>query len=334
MLGYLEYRFGPGNRLARWRWPYFLTFDDGAVVALEKANRLARMREMVSGTTYAVYDAAFRKTLREMPWGEWWSGWEGRPLFCRLEYLKAIQHWIESSKLNRIQGLERFTQRHLINGVTQTFDDAYFRHRHRRLRFLRGEYAYHRRVFENHLFLEEAPLDRGDFVIISAPFCSTGCVPEGFASILDQAKQLEVPVIVDCAYFGTCHGLDLDLRHPAIESVSFSLTKGLGLGEIRSGIRFSDIDNESPICQQNKYDHTVLGAAKIGLYMMSLFSPDYIPTRFLESQSQVCDELGILPTPCMHLALGGDDWDHFKIDGRYNRLGIRDLVKARFQGKI
>lgn len=285
------------------------------------------LRALVQNRNFAVYDPLFTKALREIPWADWHG--EERPFYCRKEYLEFYPKWIASSALNHIAGLERFRERHLINGTTQTFDEAYMKYRGKRLRLFRGEYAYHHRVFGAAVFLDDSPLESGDFVIVSAPFSATGGLHPGFYSLLDEAGRLGVPVIVDCAYFGTCTDFHLNVDHPAIESVSFSLTKGLGLGDVRSGIRFSNIDDQNPICQHNKYDHTVLAAARIGLYMMKKFSPDHIPLRYREIQLAVCRDLEIDPSPCMHLALGGEEWAHFRYDGKYNTLGIRELIRAR-----
>lgn len=287
---------------------------------------------LISKRTKAVYDYEFIKALRELPWREWFD--HAETFRCRTDYLEAIPQWISSSRLNRIEGLERFKIRHLINGTTQTFDEAYQKYATRRLRFFKGEYAYHRRVVPEWKFLEDEPLASNDYVIVSAPFCSTGDVHPQMNEMLDQALRLQVPVIVDCAYFGTCVDLKLSVDHPAIESVSFSLSKGLGLGDIRSGVRFSNIKDKLPISQQNDYDHTVLCAAKIGLFMMNRFSPDQVPLKFRDAQLDVCRELGVTPTKCMHLALADQHWPDYMIDGTYYRVGIRDLVKARKQNKI
>ena len=67
--------------------------------------------------------------------------------------------------------------------------------------------------------------------------------------------------------------------------------------------------------------------------MQNLESPDYIPKRYRQHQLGVCADAGIVATKCMHIAIGGEDWSDFNIDG-YNRIGIRNLVKARKQGKI
>lgn len=284
---------------------------------------------LLTQKTHAIYDYDFILALKKMPLQEWLE--RPAPFRCREAYLAHYDKWIHSSQLNTITGLENFARRDLINGTTQTFDEAYMKYAHRRLRVFRGEYRYHMRIVNNWSFIEEAPIDANDYVIVSAPFCSTGDVHPRLHALLDNCAQKQVPVIIDCAYFGTCENIRIDVSHSAIESVSFSLSKGTGLGDIRSGIRYSNLDDNNPICQQNNYDHTVLFAARVGLYMMENFSPDFIPQRYSEVQKYVCEQLGLTPTPCMHLALGDASWDAFKIDDTYNRVGVRELVRSEFK---
>lgn len=296
-------------------------------MATHKENFIAN--NLISQKTQAIYDYDFIKALQKIPFAEWMS--QPAPLRCRKEYLDFYKSWIHSSKLNTISGLERFSRHDLINGTTQTFDEAYFKYAHRRLRVFRGEYRYHMRTVSSWAFIDDEPLESGDYVIVSAPFCSLGDTHPEFYNILDTCWALQIPVIVDMAYFGTCEGFTLDVSHPAIESVSFSLSKGTGLGDIRSGIRYSNLNDNFPICQQNNYEHTVLLAAKVGLHMMQNFSPDFIPHRYSETQKRVCSLLNIQPTKCMHLALGDSSWAAFSIDGLYNRIGLRELVRAEYK---
>lgn len=283
--------------------------------------------KLIDRRTPSLYDPEFTKALAALPWADWLS--KSPPFDCREEYLSTIDAWIHRTRLNSVMGLERFSERDLINGTTQGFDEHYFRYADRRLRFFRGEYAYHRRIVPDWAFLEDEALKENDTVIVSWPFCSTGAEHPSMRAMLDEALRLKVPVLVDAAYFGTCHGLAFDFSHPAIEAVCFSLSKGIGLGNIRSGIRYSFYKDDLPIRQQNRFNHTVLSAAKIGLHMMAAFGPDFLPEKYREIQAEVCKDAGLTPTPCMHLALGGGDWSDYDIDGLYRRVGIRELVKAR-----
>ena len=302
--------------------------DDAIMITREQAETAG----LIGHKTAAVYDNHFNELMRALPWTKWFESQD--PLKCRQEYLDTYWQYLSAMRLNSISGLGRFSQRHLINGTTQTFDEAYHRHAKRRLRLFKGEYAYHKRIVPDFVFVEDAPIAADDYLIVSVPHCTTGDLLPTFYATLDACVDAGVPVIVDCAYIGTSTGVSFSVEHPAIESVSFSLTKGTGLGHVRSGIRFSNIDDNYPIAQQNRYDHTVLGAAKIGIhFMQNLKTPDYIPNRYREHQLSACRDLGLQATPCMHIALGDASWDKYIVDG-YHRVGIRDLVKARRQGKI
>jgi hypothetical protein len=299
---------------------------------LELTKDFLQQKHLVSRKTNAVYDPEFTRALAAIPWADWLA--QPAPFRCREAYLARFYDWILSSKLNAVKGLASYPVRHLTNGTTQSFDEFYFKHSEKRLRLWRGEYAYHRRVRPDAVFVEDEPLRSGDCIIVSVPFCSTGGEPPDFHVKLDECASLKIPVLLDCAYFGTCAGLDLAVDHPAIEAVCFSLTKGLGLGDIRSGVRFGKDEDDLPIAQQNRYDHTVLAAARIGLYMMERFSPDFIPGKYRSWQEEMCRRAQVEATPCMHLALGGNQWNDYLIDGIYRRVGIRELLKARRRGEL
>lgn len=294
---------------------------------------MSNLSDYINHKTFSVYDYQFLLHLKEAPLSEWLN--HSPPFDCQDEYLERIHHLIHQCRSNQVEGLERFSQRHLINGTTQSFDECYLRNSSKRLRIFKGEYAYHKRVNPDFCFLEDAPLDENDYIIISLPFCSTGDIHPQMYEIITQAEQKNIPVEIDCAYFGTCHSIDFDLSSAAIVAVSFSLSKGMGMGDIRSGIRYSDFDDDFPIAQQNNYRHTVKFAAKMGIHMMKRFDFDYIPNLYREHQESVCHDLEITPTKCMHLALSTKEkHPEFIVDDLYYRVGIREAVKKRKQGRI
>lgn len=280
----------------------------------------------------AIYDYKFQTNMRDAPWKEWLD----QPGYfeCRDEYIKKINDWIHSTKKNSIVGLDKYPVRDMTIGTTQVFDEAYYMYANKRLRVFRGEYTYHKRVFKNVEFLDNKNgelmgINGSDWIIISLPFCGIGDKHPLMNEVLNQAYMLQIPVIIDCAWFGTCRDIDFDFNHPGITHVCFSLTKGLGLGHLRSGIRYSKEDNDSIIRQQNNYNHLVLVTAQIGIYQMEKFTPDFITDKYYKSYLEVCNKLKLIPTKCAHIALAPevDPWDDFIIDGLYRKVGLRQLVK-------
>ena len=294
----------------------------------------------------AIFAPEFQKSLYDMPWQEYLTNpgfWE-----CKEQFDEQIHNWIISTKENTISGLDKFNEHHIITGTTQAFDEAYWRYKDKRLRTYRGEYHYHRRIldlsYDKWGFIDTRypnndvaePIDKNDWVIISMPFCGNGSVAPFLLETLDMCLEKNVPVLIDCAWFGTCYDIDIDVSHPAIKEVCFSLSKSLGMGHSRIGIRYSNFV-DGPIAVTNDYNHLTLVMAKIGIHQMNNFTCDFIPNKYLQIHKDLCQEFNLTETNCMHLALGPrtELWEReFQDDDKYIKVGIRDAVKARRKGEI
>jgi len=301
----------------------------------------------------AIYDPAFQKSLKEAPWEQWLS--EPGYFEVQDQYIERFIDWIYSSKQNKITDgckfhSKRYLRRDIIIGTTQSFDEAYFRYAGRRLRLFRGEYAYHRRVYKNHAWLDEHtgkqangewadPIEPGDWVVLSHPFCGTGSEHPKMKELLDRCLALDVPVILDCAWFGTCFDMEFDLNHPAITEVSFSLSKGIGLGNMRTGVRWSNYPKNDmmPIAQQNSYGHLVLSNCQLALHQMDNFSPDWQANKYLDWYKQLCAKYSMQETNCLHVTMlprYHKDFEYFLIDESYVKVGIREALKAVRRGEL
>lgn len=301
----------------------------------------------------AVYDPLFQTNLKEAPWEQWLS----QPGYFEVkdEYIERFIDWIYSTKLNKMSDgckfhSKRYLRRDIVIGTTQSFDEAYFRYAGRRLRIFRGEFAYHRRCYENHAWLDEhignkangewaEPLEPGDWVIVSMPFCGTGGEHPKLKDLLDNCLALDVPVVLDCAWFGTCYGLDFDLNHPAITEVSFSLSKGIGLGNMRTGIRYSNYprNDRGTVALQNDYNHLVLSNCQIALHQMANFSPDFVANKYLDWYKQLCAKYNMIETNCLHVTMlprYHPHFDYFLIDESYVKVGVREALKAVRRGEL
>ena len=301
----------------------------------------------------AIYDPMFQKSLKEAPWEQWLS--EPGYFEVQDQYIERFIDWIYSSKRNKLtDGCKfhstRYSRRDIIIGTTQSFDEAYFRYAGRRLRMFRGEYAYHRRVYKNHAWLDEHigknsngdwadTVEPGDWVVLSHPFCGTGSEHPKMKELLDTCHALDVPVVLDCAWFGTCFDLEFDLNHPAITEVSFSLSKGIGLGNMRTGVRWSNYPKNDmmPIAQQNSYGHLVLGNCQLALHQMEQFSPDWQADKYLDWYKQLCAKYSMSETNCLHVTMlprYHKDFEYFLIDESYVKVGIREALKAVRRGEL
>jgi len=258
---------------------------------------------------------------------------------CQQEFLDYYPTWIQSSTLNTIKGLDSFNYRFPSIGVTQSLDEFhyYILEKGLTLRMFRGEYPYNRDVhpwsYDN--FIGARPLAKGDAVIISCPFSGTGATHDKMTKLFDQAHELDIPVFVDMAWFGTCSNIAVDLSHPAIQEVAFSTTKGLCTGDYRSGIRFSrhgaidysSLQRKDRLALQADWTHGCHLNMRIGLELMKQFTPDHQWNKYYKAQLQVCKQHSLMPSNCVHIALGDKNWSEFHRDEMYNRVNIGKMVK-------
>jgi hypothetical protein len=250
-------------------------------------------------------------------------------------FLENYPKWIASSKLNKFTGLDAFDYRFVSLGATQTLDwwHYYCMANGYRLRMFRGEYPYNRDVllegdWTQDRYIDDAPLLSGDAVIISVPFSGSGRKPERWQWLMSECNEKNIPVLVDCAWFGTCFDIEVNLDEPCIKMATFSTTKGLSCGNWRAGICFSRID-EGALSVQTEWHHGIHLSVAIANCLMREFSPDTIAKKYRDSHTAVCDHYGFQPTNTVHVAQAPltDEWNSFSRDGAFNRVNIAKAIK-------
>jgi hypothetical protein len=236
-------------------------------------------------------------------------------------YIESFVHWINSSSHNKIQGLDAFPYRAYTAGTSAGIQS--FIHRHcvnRRIRFSEAEFVASKIVSNhagaNYLHLEKDDIAKNDAVVISFPFCGNGGIYHSYDTMIQQCNLLEVPVLIDLAYFGISQGLSFDLTHPCITDVVFSLSKPF-VTQLRLGLRLTKnhvddlVQSESDIKIYNRM------AGKVAVELMKQFSHDYIVSKYLNKQKNICQKLQISPTPTLTLALGNSTHKEFYRNGYY-----------------
>jgi hypothetical protein len=249
------------------------------------------------------------------------------------EYLDAFVSWITSSRINRVDGLDRFPFQRLTHGITQSLDNFILRNRARAIKYLPGEYPYAGQVAAGGSLLD-GELQPKDALVLSAPFSATGTTHAQQDRLLRRASELKVPVLIDCAFFGICRNFFVDFsEYPCIETVAFSLSKAFSSGSFRSGIEFTRIDVDS-VGIQNKWNYLPLLSAWAGLQLMGRFSPDYIFTKYRSAQEGVCETLRLIPSDTVIIGLGGDEYDDYSRDRTVNRCCIAVPIRRVFDETV
>ena len=243
-----------------------------------------------------------------------------------LKFLKKYREWIMSSKNNEITGLEHFSHAAFSNGTTEGFDKFYMRNRNKRFRCFKGEYMYHRLVWRNHWsdwkYIEDDDLDVNDAVVVSLPFADTGNRHIDLDDLLTRCDALKIPVLLDCAYFGTCYGQDIDLNHECISDVTFSLSKSFPVAHLRIGMRLTRVNDDDPLFVVNHSAYINRLAAGVGLEFISTFTPDYIYNKYRDQQVKISEYLNVTPSSTVMFGIGGNQWGSYNRGTETNRLSF------------
>lgn len=144
-------------------------------------------------------------------------------------------------------------------------------------------------------------------------------------TFLEDASKLEIPVMIDCSFFGICKDLVLDLFYPCIERVCFSTSKSFASGNFRSGIEFRkcNVEEHGLISTLNYWEYTQILSARINLELMRKFSPDYIFLKYRHSQLKICEFMNIKPSNTVIFGLDCTKRSNeFSQDGIVNRYCI------------
>ena len=207
--------------------------------------------------------------------------------------------WLFNSTLNTIHGLDNFNRVDIINGCTQFIDAIYMKGP---VQVLSGDYRYHERLGLSYI-KDVGSLIPGVPLIVAMPFPSTGDVHVDMEEILYEARKKGIDVHVDGAWYTCCRGINFDVSHPAIKSVAISLSKGLGLGWNRVGLRWTRESKADAVTIMNDFNMNLRAPVMIGLHFLRNLSPDYLWNTHGDSYYKICKDFNLTPTNAIYLAL-------------------------------
>lgn len=243
-------------------------------------------------------------------------------------FTDAYDGWIRSSTLNSIRGLGRHG-RFMCFAVTHAIEQFTMKHRDRRIMTFDGEYPgtteFIRASGLRHGLIDSMPIDTGDAVVLSVPFSGTGNMHPRTHEVLDRCRSLGIPVMVDCAFFGICRNVDIDVGD-GIEMVAFSLSKCYGLQNHRIGMVYS-MDPPGGIELLQRFGYTARFGAAIAMGLFDRYGPDHACLRHGRAQEIICRELGnMVPSNTVIFGNGMQGWRRFDRGGGWNRICLADFL--------
>lgn len=214
-------------------------------------------------------------------------------------FKSEVDHYLNNTTLNVLKGLDTFKRIDIINGCTQYIDNLYMQGP---VQTIHRDYRYHERLNLSYIkdvgsLIPNIPL------IIAMPFPSIGAVHSDMEEILYECNIKNIPVHIDGAWITCCKDISFDFNHDVIKSVGISLSKGLGLGWNRVGLRYTKETKIDSITIMNDFRMNLRATAMIGLHFVRNLPTDYLWNKYSESYYKICKDFNLTPTNSIYLAL-------------------------------
>jgi hypothetical protein len=243
-------------------------------------------------------------------------GFESYDTVNYINFNDRFHEWIHSSE-QVVSGLP--INRYLVNGITDAFNQTYGLYN--RIGIFDGEYEYHQKIFGTDRVTTD--LHNADIIIVSHPFSADGMCSHHKLAIADNYN---IPIFVDCAFFGICQNINFDFtKYKNIHSVCFSLSKAYGTGYRRVGLLYTT-DNY-PVCLYGEWQYPFISSVEYHQYLLGKIGPDDIPKQYRNTQLEVCTGLGVTPSNTVIFGLDYTDrYNHLK-RGSVNRLCLTNIYE-------
>ena len=241
-------------------------------------------------------------------------------------FLQIIDEWINAHKRVQYKGLNTFVRRDAILGTTHQLDELHQLYG-RNITVYKGEYKYHRRLtdFNVNQITHYSDLKKGDVFIASYPSCITTNYHKDFDKLLNHCDRHDIPVHIDGAWFGQCRNFEFDVTHPAVKSVSVSLSKALGMGSQRIGIRYTRERVNGPIAIMNDFAYANVSDMWLGAEAMQHCGIDFWWSNYENLYTKVCADFNLQESDSIHVGWISD------ADGKH-QFGVRTPLRFLIEG--
>ena len=229
------------------------------------------------------------------------------------QFKKKATNFIFGSSLNTLSGIDAFSFVGITAGCTQFIDNIYMQGL---VQVLRGDYRYHERLGLAYV-KDVGSLIPAIPLIISMPFPSIGASHQDMEEILEECRIKNIHVHIDGAWITCSRDVIFDFSHPVIKSVGISLSKGLGLGWNRIGLRWAKEQINDSISIMNNFHMENRMPIMVANYVLDNVSNDYLWTKYGDLNAKICNDFDLVPSKAIHMA--------FKQDGTF--VGLSPLIR-------
>ena len=212
--------------------------------------------------------------------------------------------WFQSSRLNNISGLKKFSRTDIMLGCTHFIESTCLRYGWK-LQHLPNEYSYYsingKHPTEIIDFKENIPL------IISLPTWQYCDIHPRWEDILKICEKRNIQIHIDGAWFQSARNICFDFDHPNIQSVGMSISKGLDLQWNRIGIRWSKKVLPDSITIMNRFNQIHETAISCGSYIMDNIEKDYAWNIYEKQNLALAKDYNFSQTNSIHVLKDKDN---------------------------
>ena len=212
------------------------------------------------------------------------------------EFINTYHEWIISCKNFKISGLQKF-DRAITDGVTGAFYNFEQQYPSYKTVVFKGEYPFHRDTGIT-VIKDLSEIKGNNKLIISYPFSASGDIFNNFSDIISHCNKLDIPVMLDMAYFGSVKLPKLNVNHSCIKMVAFSLSKTFATGKSRIGLCYYTKNNViPPMSLLTSYKYVNQIAINIHMKLLNRFTSDYMYDKYSEKQKYIVNVLNVNASP-------------------------------------
>lgn len=212
--------------------------------------------------------------------------------------------WFRSTKLNDLQGWDKFKDVDIILGCTHYIESTCLKYGWD-IQHLPNEYSYYRINGKQPTQIDD--LRAGIPLIISLPTWQYCDIHPDWDKILLICEKKKIDIHIDGAWFQSARNIQMDFDHPNIKSFAMSIGKGIDVQWNRIGIRWSrqkTIDSITLMNELNQIHHTAIAC---GAYIMNNVEKDYAWNKYADANKRIADRNGLQQTNSCHVLKDDDN---------------------------
>jgi hypothetical protein len=205
--------------------------------------------------------------------------------------------WFLSSRRNKVDGIDHFKKLDIIYGCTDYINS--FLMKEKTYQILEKDYSYYRLFGQQESKVGD--LQSNVPIIVSLPNWHFGNSRPDWKEFLDECESKNISIHLDAAWFTATKDMSLDVGHPNIKTVAFSITK-TGFQWNKFGIRFSKQKTIDSITVRNANGWINKNTTNCANFILDNISVDHAWDRHEQNYNVICDKLALEKTNFIHVA--------------------------------